>query len=164
MAEVKSFRWKGPGVLHLKRLDGSLAVIPPYEPGIIEHGCIVNVAKYKDLDQDRIASLITAGAAEAVRWIEEAVGMLRPDAKPEESLTLGDAQRSEAEFARTGLVAFENNVTEMTAKLGEQMSPTEREKAAHELRKMGPQGPIVNLGGDKPAFAKAGPDLAGAGA
>jgi len=161
MAEVKAFRWKGPGVLHIKgRPDGKLIVVPPYEPGVIEHGCIVkdpvNIAA---LGQDRIASLIAAGQAEIVTWTDQIKGFVREDAKLEESMTLSDVKASEGELQKT--VDFEKHVEETTAEIAKTMSPTEKANAEHELKKMGmaATAPVL-AGGAIAGGPKAGPDVA----
>ncbi len=159
MAEVKAFRWKGPGDLHLKALvDGHLVVIPPYIAGEIEKGCIVNVEKYRDLDQARIQSFFKEGQAEPVRWTDDVMNFIRPDATASESMTLDDAKKSEDHLQPT--VQFEQFVADQTAEIAKKMSPTEKATAEHELRKMGAAATAkVAQGGAIAGGPKAGPDV-----
>lgn len=159
MADVKAFRWKGPGVLHITgRPDKKLVVVPPYEPGQIEHGCIVkDPVNIEALGQARIASLIAAGSAELVTWTDSLKGFVREDAKPQESLTLMDAKTSEEALQPT--VEFEKFVGDTIADAAAKLSPTEKAAADHELKKMGAAATSqVAAGGAIAGGPKAGPD------
>jgi hypothetical protein len=166
MAEVKAFRWKGPGVLHITgRPDKKLVVVPPYEPGVIEHGCIVkdpvNIAA---LGQERIASLIKDGQAETVNWTEQVLGFVRPDApafdaaeNPDGSLAIADAQASRDHLQAT--MELEDHISEQLRVTAATLSEREKEAANAALRKIGIPNTPATRGGDAPAFAPAGPDI-----
>lgn len=163
MAEIKAFRFLGPGVLHIKRTDGRLAVIPPYEPGITEQKCIVkDPVNIESLGQPRIASLIAAGQAEQITWSDQLASFLHPDAKGfnpetgEGNPYVFDIEASEAHLQETHV--FESAVQAQTAELAKNMSPAEKEAAAMELRKIGLGGTVATRGTDQPAFTPAGPD------
>ncbi len=158
MADVKSFRFLGPGTLHISRPDG-LRVIPPYIPGEIERACIVSdPVNLESLGQPRIASLFAEGRAEPVKMTQEIMAFLKAD--DPNSLTLADARASEAELQST--YTFDSAVQKQTEELAKNMSPAEKEAAAFELRKMGmgATAKIATLGPDRPAFTPAGPDKA----
>ena len=156
--EIKAFRWKGPGVLHISRPDGKLKVIPPYTPGEIEHGCLVKDPVNVDaLGQARIAALVAEGKAEVITWADNIAGFIRPDAKAAESTTLADAQASEVQLQEVH--SMDVHAEKQMAKAAEKLSDSEKEKAAHDLRKMGPAGPVVTRGGDAPSFTPPSPDI-----
>jgi hypothetical protein len=145
MAEVKAFRWKGPGVLHIKRPDGKLEVVPPYSPGEIEKGCNVrNPMNIEALGQERIASLIAAGQAEPIKWTDDIAAFLKNDPPPLDpetgvgSLAVSDVVSSEAELQKTH--TFETFVQKANDEKAKEMSPTEKAQAEHELRKVGMSG------------------------
>jgi hypothetical protein len=158
MAEVKAFRWRGPGVLHIKgRPDGKLVVVPPYEPGEIEHACIVkdpvNIAA---LGQERVVSLIKAGSAEPITWVDGIKGFVREDAK--ESLTLQDVQASEEQLQPTA--EFEASVQKENLEKAATMTPADRAAAEHELRRLGEIAATAQVAtsGTLAGGPKAGPD------
>jgi hypothetical protein len=134
MAEIKAFRWLGAGVLHIKRADGKLVIVPPHEAGVIERRCIVkDPQNLAALGQDRIAQLVKDKLAEVVTWTDQVGGFLHEDAK--ESLTLQDAQASEAHLQPTA--EFEASVQKANAESAATMSPADRAAAEHELRRIG---------------------------
>lgn len=158
MADMKCFRWRGPGMLTIGRKDG-LKCIPPYTPGEVERACLVkDPVSLEALGAARIQSLIDAGQAEAVAWSDNIMSFLKPD--DPNSLVLADVQAAEVELGKT--YAFDSAVAEQTAKLAESMSPAEKEAASYELRKMGlgATAKIATLGPDRPALTPAGPDKA----
>ena len=159
MAEVKAFRWKGPGVLHIKRPDGKLEVVPPYSPGEIEKGCNVrDPVNIEALGQARIAALIAAGQAEPIKWTDDIAAFIKNDPPPfdpktnEGSVALSDAMSSEAALQESH--KFGTFAAAAIAEHAKEMSPTEKAKAEHELRKMGgmegariaPTGPLAGGG------------------
>ena len=147
MAEVKAFRWKGPGVLHIKRPDGKLEVVPPYSPGEIEKGCNVrDPVNIESLGQARIAALIASGHAEPIKWTDEIAAFLKNDPPPldpetgQGSLAVSDAKSSEAALQETH--KFETFVQKANDEKAKEMSPTERAAAEHDLRKVGMSGQV----------------------
>jgi hypothetical protein len=96
--KLQTFRWKGPGVLHIQRLDGERRVIPAYEAGQIEKACIVKDSdNLEALGAARIAEFLRPGPngeppmAEAVNWVEGLTNALREDKGP----ALDDAKQAD---------------------------------------------------------------------
>jgi hypothetical protein len=156
MAEIKAFRWLGPGRLDIaKGKGGKYVIIPPYVPGICERKCNVkdpeNIAA---LGQARIAQLIKDGMAEPINWSDAVSAYLRSDAKPQNIETgEGSPELPDVETIAERAQEISNLhdfVQEESAKLA--TDATNREASAA-LHKMGhtsvtpvSSGPLVGAG------------------
>lgn len=80
---AKAYRWlgamSGKGMLHIRRADGHVRVVPPQniEEGIVKASIISDPAELEALGDERIAELVAAGQLEEITLVDGIFNLLK---------------------------------------------------------------------------------------